>query len=179
MAQKVDVLGAGPLSRRANEVVQAAADLLEEVGRDGLTMRVLACRLGIKAPSLYKHLPDKAALESALAAAAFEELGTLLRARASENAGVGDLFEVCRTFAAQQPRLFCLMVQSPRPAGSLPAWLEDRAVAAFGKSIGDSDRGTLAWGLALSLGRMEVDGCIPQRISPEVAWSSARALFQQ
>jgi AcrR family transcriptional regulator len=32
----------------------------------GLTMRRLADRLGIRAPSLYKHFPHKAALEVAI-----------------------------------------------------------------------------------------------------------------
>jgi AcrR family transcriptional regulator len=36
-------------------------------------MRRLAEQLGIKAPSLYKHLPDKTALEAAIIATGFEE----------------------------------------------------------------------------------------------------------
>jgi AcrR family transcriptional regulator len=42
--------------------------LLDEHGIDALTMRRLAARLGIEAPSLYKHLPDKAAVEAAVIA---------------------------------------------------------------------------------------------------------------
>jgi TetR/AcrR family tetracycline transcriptional repressor len=40
-------------------VVRAALALLDEVGLDGLTMRRLAERLGIKAASLYRHVQDK------------------------------------------------------------------------------------------------------------------------
>jgi AcrR family transcriptional regulator len=54
-------------------VVVAARRLLEEEGAGALTMRRLAERLGIKAPSLYKHLPDKTALEAAIIATGFEE----------------------------------------------------------------------------------------------------------
>jgi len=36
-----------------------ALQLLDEVGMDGLTMRALAERLGVKAASLYWHLRDK------------------------------------------------------------------------------------------------------------------------
>jgi AcrR family transcriptional regulator len=60
-------------SARAEEVVVAARRLLEEEGAGALTMRRLAERLGIKAPSLYKHLPDKTALEAAIIATGFEE----------------------------------------------------------------------------------------------------------
>jgi AcrR family transcriptional regulator len=60
-------------SGRADEVVAAARRLLEEEGAGALTMRRLAEQLGIKAPSLYKHLPDKAALEAAIIATGLEE----------------------------------------------------------------------------------------------------------
>ena len=36
-------------------------------------MRRVADRLGIRAPSIYKHLPDKQALEAALISAGFDE----------------------------------------------------------------------------------------------------------
>ena len=42
-----------------NQVVQAALNLLDEVGFDGLSMRNLAKALGIKAASLYWHVHNK------------------------------------------------------------------------------------------------------------------------
>ncbi|HEX3201114.1 MAG TPA: helix-turn-helix domain-containing protein, partial [Actinomycetes bacterium] len=53
--------------------VAAGRRLLEEEGTAALTVRRLAERLGIRAPSLYKHLPDKAALEAAIIATGLEE----------------------------------------------------------------------------------------------------------
>ncbi len=41
------------------QIIHAALALLDEVGFDGLTMRALAHRLGIKAASLYWHVRDK------------------------------------------------------------------------------------------------------------------------
>src|SRR5262245_17712834 len=41
------------------QVVRAALQLLDEVGLDQLTMRSLAARLNVKAPSLYKHVRNK------------------------------------------------------------------------------------------------------------------------
>lgn len=46
-----------PLDRP--QVVRAALALMDEVGLDGLTMRHLAERLGVKAASLYRHVRDK------------------------------------------------------------------------------------------------------------------------
>lgn len=60
-------------SARGRELVAAGRQLLEEEGPGALTMRRLADRVGIRAPSLYKHLPDKAALEAAIIATGLEE----------------------------------------------------------------------------------------------------------
>ncbi|MCA1739777.1 MAG: TetR/AcrR family transcriptional regulator C-terminal domain-containing protein [Actinobacteria bacterium] len=46
-----------PLDR--DRVVEAALELLDEVGLDGLSMRRLADRLGVKAASVYWHVRDK------------------------------------------------------------------------------------------------------------------------
>jgi len=41
------------------EIVSAGLALLDEVGLDGLTLRRLAARLGVKAPTLYWHVRNK------------------------------------------------------------------------------------------------------------------------
>ena len=75
-------------SARGREVVAAGRQLLEEEGAEALTMRRLAERVGIRAPSLYKHLPDKAALEAAIIATGLEEAAAAFEA-AVEGAGGG------------------------------------------------------------------------------------------
>jgi len=52
---------------KPEHVVQAAFQLLDEVGLDGLSLRKVACNLGIRAPSLYWHFKNKQALIDALA----------------------------------------------------------------------------------------------------------------
>ncbi|SMH44429.1 TetR/AcrR family transcriptional regulator C-terminal domain-containing protein [Azospirillum agricola] len=49
------------------DVIDTALALLDEVGLEGLTMRRLAQALGIQAPSLYWHFPNKQALLDAMA----------------------------------------------------------------------------------------------------------------
>ena len=66
----------------------AGRQLLEEEGPEALTMRRLAERVGIRAPSLYKHLPDKAALEAAIIATGFEEAAAAFE-QAVDRAGEG------------------------------------------------------------------------------------------
>ena len=45
-----------PRSARMQDLVSAAFAILDDEGRDALTMRRLADDLGIRAPSLYKHV---------------------------------------------------------------------------------------------------------------------------
>lgn len=50
-----------------NRIVSVALDLLDEVGLDGLTVRRLADRLGVRSPALYWHIRDKGELLDAMA----------------------------------------------------------------------------------------------------------------
>ena len=68
------------LTPRAREIVNAARELLEEEGIEALSMRRIGQRLGIRAPSIYKHLPDKDALEAAIISTGFEEQAALFEA---------------------------------------------------------------------------------------------------
>lgn len=52
---------------KQENIVRAAFDLLDEAGIEGVTLRKLACGLGIRAPSLYWHFKSKQALIDALA----------------------------------------------------------------------------------------------------------------
>lgn len=56
------------MGQRRAQVLQAAIELLDEVGLDGLTMRLLAGRLGVRAGALYRHYPSKQALLDAMVA---------------------------------------------------------------------------------------------------------------
>ena len=52
-----------------SEIVEAALALLDEVGIDGLSTRVLAARLGVKGPSLYWHFKSMRELHDHMAEA--------------------------------------------------------------------------------------------------------------
>jgi AcrR family transcriptional regulator len=56
-------------------VLAAAVAITDEHGLAGLTMRSLADALGVKAMSLYHHLPNKEALLDAIVDAVFDEIG--------------------------------------------------------------------------------------------------------
>lgn len=116
------------LTPRAREIVAAARALLEESGAAALTMRTLADRLGIKAPSLYKHFPDKHAVEVELTGQMLAESAEALEAAEARTPGsLEALAEAYRTYALAHPHLYCLATEQPLPRAELPAGLEDRA----------------------------------------------------
>jgi len=59
-------------------IVQAALDLLDEAGMDGLTVRALASRLGVQAPALYWHVPGKQALLDEMATQIWRRIGDVM-----------------------------------------------------------------------------------------------------
>ena len=56
------------------QVVAEAVALLDADGLDGVTTRKLATRLGVQSPTLYWHVPNKAALITAIADAILADL---------------------------------------------------------------------------------------------------------
>ena len=62
-----------------DDVVASAAGLADEIGFQGVTMGLLADRLGVRAPSLYKHVGGLADVQHRLARLALTELGEVIR----------------------------------------------------------------------------------------------------
>jgi AcrR family transcriptional regulator len=60
-------------------VIEAGAALADEVGFDKLSMGLLAERLGVKTPSLYKHVEGLADLSHGIAVLAMVEFGEAVR----------------------------------------------------------------------------------------------------
>ncbi|MFD1541091.1 TetR/AcrR family transcriptional regulator C-terminal domain-containing protein [Nonomuraea guangzhouensis] len=54
-------------------IITEAVALLDAEGLDGVTTRKLAARLGVQSPTLYWHIPNKAALVTAIAEAILEQ----------------------------------------------------------------------------------------------------------
>jgi len=97
-------------SPRVAEAVAAARELLEREGPEGLTMRRLAGAMGIRAPSLYKHLESKEELEALLIAEVFREVGQVIHdavarspKRGSRWEALAELARVYRSWALAHP----------------------------------------------------------------------------
>jgi TetR/AcrR family tetracycline transcriptional repressor len=67
-----------------DRIVAEAVALLDADGLDGLTLRRLAQRLGVQAPTLYWHIPNKAALVTEVAEAILSPFADLAPPDADE-----------------------------------------------------------------------------------------------
>jgi len=56
------------------QILEAAFRLLDEAGLEGVSLRKVACQLGIRAPSLYWHFKSKQALVDAMADALIHDV---------------------------------------------------------------------------------------------------------
>ncbi len=99
-------------------VVSAAADVSDEVGLDRLTLAAVANRLGVKLPSLYKHIDGLDGLRRDLAVLGVRELTEVLGSAAVGRAGHDALVAVAgayRRYAAAHPGRYAATVRSPAP----------------------------------------------------------------
>jgi AcrR family transcriptional regulator len=99
-------------------VVEEAERVVDEVGLDGLTLAGLAERLGVRQPSLYKHIDGVAALHRAIALRAGTEATEVL-SRAAVGRSRGDavmaMADALRTWARAHPFRYPLTQLSPVP----------------------------------------------------------------
>jgi AcrR family transcriptional regulator len=93
--------GLGPVS-----VTEAAAALVDEIGFDRLSMGLVAERLGVKTPSLYKHVSSQADLAHRIAVLATGELADAIRDATQGRSGKESLVagaHAMRTYVLQHP----------------------------------------------------------------------------
>lgn len=97
-------------------VVTEAARVADEVGLERLTLAAVAGRLGVRLPSLYKHIAGLEALQVHLAAAAGRELAAELSA-ATVGRSKGDallaMAHAYRAFALRRPGAYAATVRAP------------------------------------------------------------------
>lgn len=167
---------------RLAQIVEAARVLLETAGPDGLTMRALAARLGIRAPSLYKHVESKEDLEVLLIAEAFREQGSAMHQavdglppRASRRKVLNALGVAYRSWAGAHPHLYRLATEGPLPREELPEGLEAWAAAPLVRAAGSEARARATWAFAHGMTILELDGRFPPTADLDRAWAAGIA----
>jgi AcrR family transcriptional regulator len=168
------------LSRRAREIVGVALELLEEEGPNGLSMRKLADRLGIRAPSIYKHLPDKKALEAAIISVGFEEQAAAFEAAvAGSDDPLGAIARAYREFARRRPHLYRLMTEHELDRDRLTPGVEDDAARPLVEAVGnDRDLARAAGAFAHGRTILELDRRFPPDADLDAAWARGLEAFR-
>lgn len=161
-------------------MVAAARTLLEAEGAGALTMRRLADEIGIRAPSLYNHLPDKAALEAALVESAMFQMGDALHeavAAPGRRGAVAALLTAYRAYGVAHPNLYRLATSSPAPLRSLPPGLDQWAGEPFFLATGEPHRAQALWAYAHGMVTLEIDSRFPPASDLDRTWKAGAAAF--
>lgn len=166
-----------PVETRLVQIVEAARAILEDEGREALTMRRVADRLGIRAPSLYKHVGSKEELEALLIAEAFRGFGTAVHRaleavppRAGRRRSLGLVAEAYRAWALAHPHLYRLSTEGELPRALLPEGLEAWAAEPIVRVTGGEAKARAAWAFAHGMTILELDGRFPQGADLDAAW---------
>lgn len=127
-----------------DDVIAGAAALSDEVGYQALTMGLLAQRLGVRPPSLYKHVESLAEVQHGIATLAMTELAERIRDVLQGRAGLdalGALLTATRAYVTEHPGRYAatvgagftgpddpLLAASTRVIGSIAAVLRGYGV---------------------------------------------------
>jgi AcrR family transcriptional regulator len=167
------------LTPRAREIVEIALELLEEGGADGLSMRRLGERIGIRAPSIYKHLADKQELEAAIISVGFEQQADAFETAMQDAFDPLDaLARAYRAFANGHPHLYRLMTEHELHRELLTPGVEARAGRTVYEAVGrDADLARAVWAFAHGMTILELDRRFPADADLDAAWSRGIQAF--
>ena len=129
---------------RVEEITDVALRLLGERPWESIGLRDIAAEIGIRAPSLYKHVAGKRELAALVAEKVLRDVGERLhRAQTVE-----ELLVTYRAIAVGSPYAFELLTGREFPRELLPAGLEDWAGEPFYLNAG-GDNNTTSWAWVL------------------------------
>ncbi len=167
-------------STRATQIVAAASDILESEGAEALTMRRLAAELDMQAPSLYKHFPNKAAVEHALIENALFDVGDAMHAavaRPGRQGSVVALLRVYREFGLAQPNTYRLTTGRASFRTDVTPGLEEWSGEPFYLATGAAYLAQALWAFAHGMVILEVDGRFLEGSDLDRTWTTAARAF--
>jgi AcrR family transcriptional regulator len=121
-------------------IVEAAWAVADELGLEGLSLREIAARVGMRAPSLYSYFPHKASILDALFAAGYDELdrrhaetAAALPAYADAHEQVATQLRTWIAFCQESPARYRLMFTSAVPGWTPSPAAYEASLASFGR----------------------------------------------
>ena len=163
------------MSRR-DEILDVAANVLEQQGVDALTMRDLAARMGMRAPSLYKHVRDKDDIIAGLQERALIDMAQHLALAAPGLAALGAAY---RSWATAHPRLYEVVTRRPLARDHIAPGVELAAAAPIlAAARGDEHLARALWALAHGLVDLELSHRFPPGADLDATWRTAITAFE-
>lgn len=154
---------------RLEEILDRAEEIVEAEGLDALTMRRLADAVGIRAPSLYKHVADKAELEGRLQERGLLGMGAAVRAAGGD---ASDFVAAYRRFALDHPGMYSLTTEGRLARDRIAPGVEDWSAAPLVTLVGgDEHRARLLWAAAHGLVVLELAERFPPGADLDAAWA--------
>lgn len=120
----------------APQLLDAAREMLEEVGPSKLSLRAVSERVGVSSTAAYHHYANRAELVGQLAAQGFRELGAVLRIEDGGSTGLQKLRDASLayfSFARANPALYQLMFGPELASGEMPFDYIEARDRAFGE----------------------------------------------
>jgi len=177
-------------------LLEAAVDLIAEVGPRGFTLRAVARRAGVSHNAPYRHFRDRDALLAAVAAQGFRELTRAMLDASEGQATAPDRLKRAGLayvgFALRRPEHFTVMFDAPIPKVDDPEW-KAAADEAFGTLLGLIEmcqrdglwpgedalrRAFVAWSLVHGIAKLAIAERLPFPSEAEALTFAAWALDQ-
>jgi AcrR family transcriptional regulator len=166
--------------KRVDEIVATAQALLADEGESALTMRRIGDALGIKAPSLYKHLPSREALVLHLVEDALYLVGDQCHAavdRPGRRTPVQALLQTYRAYGVEHAALYRLTTGPDLPRAELTPGLEGWAGEPFYRAAGEPHRAQALWAFAHGMVMLEIDHRFLPGSDLDRTWRAGAAAF--
>jgi len=160
---------------RREEILDVAESLLESEGPAALTMRRVAGEMGIRAPSLYKHVTSKDDIEAGLQERALRDMAQALAPAGTDLLAIAAAY---RRWALARPGLYELATRRPLRRDVIPAEVEAATAAPLVAAAGGEEhRARALWALAHGLVDLELAGRFPPDADLDETWRAALTPF--
>ena len=164
----------GPTRER---IFSESLALLESKGLAALSMRNLADRLHIKAPSLYKHVEGRDEIIADLQAYGIKKFAEAMSAAKKTKRAKALAY---RAWAILNPHLYEVTLKVPLLRDRLPEGLESGVTAMIIELTGkDHEHARAVWGLMHGLVDLEIAGRFPPDADLDKTWSRAIQMLNQ
>lgn len=160
------------LTPRARQIAGAARELIDADGVEAFSMRNLAARVGIRAPSIYKHFESREAVEAMVISIVFEELAILWEGVVADSGQpLLALADAQRDYARRHPHLYLLVTERPLDRPALVEGIEERAARPMVVAAGeDRDLARAIWAFAHGMTTLELNSHFRPDADLDAAW---------